>query len=154
MRDYRRKYSDEAQAWARWIDERAMKAFWVTGTFAGQVSDRQGHRLFRRYCKRLAKVIGAHIWVAYGWEPQLRGVVHFHAFIWEHEKPSGRLAKPLLVRSWPGNLEVRPYRVGGGAAAYSAGHENFDVQVGCPRHPTCRRARGPACKVAKVPWDR
>ena len=125
---------------------------WATLTFPVPTSIGRAHERFRKTCRALARGSGEHVWVAWGWEPQRRGVLHFHALFGLPVGSQALLRAGDVRRHWGrGEKRVEEYEPERGAPYYLARHAEWDVNVACHRPPRCRRAHG--CRVAPGPWS-
>lgn len=138
-----------------WLHTARPWNMWATLTFRYDVSDAVAKRVLKDWLRAIAETTGEHVWFAYGFGPQTRGVAHFHVLL---VHPAGATAnalhgaRGLWANTAPatGNIKIDPYDPDRGAAHYQAKHPEWDVNVACPRsRPRCRRDY---CDQAPSPW--
>ena len=148
-----------AQATADFIRQRANWEFYVSLSYVNEVRAPLAARHFQRFLRSVAKRYGTHVDVAWGEEEQERGAYHHHALLAQRRIES-RFETPKVTthdldtlwrftHSSTGHARVVRYKPWRGAAYYMARHQNWDINVACPRRPACRRTR---CIVAPSAW--
>ncbi len=147
--------SQHADEWIALVRGLGSRAVWTTLTFREELSAEAAMARFEQSIRGLARHLKRHLWVAYAWEPQRRGTLHFHVFLWAAR--SGEAVSIQAVQdAWRqhGHEHTVEYHPGGGAAPYSAAHANLAINCACPRRNSCRRGRraGGACRVAGMGW--
>lgn len=134
--------------------------FYGTLTYRKEVKEDQAKKIFREFRRDVAKLYGTHLRVAWGEEYQGRNVFHHHFLVAgipaETTTALPRVTAADLCALWKHGVSKieqydpersDPYH---GAALYLAKHENWDVDVACPRLRACKRKDG--CKVARSIW--
>ena len=140
----------------QFLNDQGAWTWWATLTFKRRVSDVAAARAFRDWCRTIARETRRHVRVAFAWELQSRGVPAYHALLAiPEDEPWGFNAKTggamwRSVHSSAGFTRIERFDPAKGAAWYEGGHENWDVNVACPRPSVCRRKKG--CRWAPGPW--
>lgn len=147
-----------AQAVADWIRRLARWEFYVSLSYKDATSEGPAARHLRAFLRAVAQTYGVHVDVAIGEEYQERGAYHHHVLIAPRRSESAAASPSLTTRRiellWrrthpcTGHARIVRYNPKRGAAWYLARHQNWDVNVACPRL-ACRRAR---CRVAPSGW--
>jgi hypothetical protein len=107
---------------------------------------------FELFVRRLARErVERHVRISWFVDLQRRGVPHFHVLLGTLEEDPRRVELADIDGLWVwGGLNAAPFD-GRGATFYGATHHRFwDVNVGCPRPPKCRRP-GKGCVHAPGP---
>ena len=123
--------------------------WFVTLTFRHDVGPRKAHELFKAFCRRLAQKTHGHVHVAWVWNFQTRGVLHFHALF--KSKVKGATLSNVAIESngWPGDIRVEKPRDLEAVSGYLMNHNHWEINVACPRWAPCKRNH---CIVANCPW--
>lgn len=131
------------EATARFVHNKRPWNVWATYTFRGEPSDASGHRVLKQHLREVARTFKGHVWYAYAFGPQRRGILHFHILL-ELPVAPNELALKLLRAMWNhvgGDAKVEHFDPSRGAAYYHALHLGDDINVACPRtEPRCRRS--------------
>lgn len=118
----------------------------VTLTFERTLPRDAAMRCLREWVAALAKITGAHVLVAWGYEQQGDGMPHFHCLV-AFEARNGATTETADLLWRHGFAHVRIYDPRRGAAWYLVKLLDWGFSTACPRRPKCRRRRG--CS-----WDR
>lgn len=136
-------------AWGELIHSYADWTWWATLTFKKSVTEPVAFRTLKTWLGFMARDIGKHYRVAFAIE-EAGGGHHVHALL---AFPIGnQLSAKRLNQAWlqvstlTGFTDIKRYDSSKGAAWYLAKEVECEVNVVCPRRPSCRR-RG-RCKIA------
>lgn len=132
------------------VEGYAVWTVWGTITFWRETSEEEVRALTKAFLRWVAKNHGSHVKFALGMEEQLRGVLHVHVLLELPAITTDEAAGRLRARWGHGRSEFKLYRPGKAGVFYVVGHEEWQVQVACPRYLPCRRREG--CKEAPGPW--
>lgn len=126
------------------VESLARWTHFVTPTYRTSVTLDEAATGLRRWVETLARELGQHVHIAWCVERGGRfGRAHSHALL----APTRRdetIADEMLRRLWAsdpsaGDIDVRRYISGGGAAEYIMKAERWSYGVVCPRQRECRR---------------
>ena len=132
--------------------------WWLTLTFAGQVTSGRALDILRCWTKALARGLHHHVNLAWVLDGK-GGRWHIHALLGLPDGVTVSVAE--LDSGWratapglAGFTDIRAYDAARAGAAFYLGQktEYFDwtISVACPRRPQCRRKKG--CVASKFAW--
>ena len=152
--------SNLADATGAFIEAFSDWRYFGTFTFRRTTSEHVGARQLRRMLRCTAMtVFDDHVAFAIGGGPHELGGWHYHVLFGPCENSrgipySGTIARQIEY-AWrssgklAGHSRVLKYDPMRGAAFYLAQHDEWDLNVACPRRPKCRRSR---CILAPTAW--
>ena len=132
--------------------------WWLTLTFAGQLTAGRALDILRCWTKALARGLHHHVKLAWVLDGN-GGRWHVHALL---GLPDGvAISSVELDRSWratvaglTGFTRIRAYDRSQGGAPFYLGKKtdyfDWSISVACPRRPQCRRRKG--CVASKFAW--
>jgi len=148
--------TNPTRATDRWLESVAAWTLFVTPTHRHAVTLDEAAAILQRWAQALARELGEHLHLA--WAVEEGGMfrrAHSHALIapWRCPFP---IDAAILERLWreanssAGDIEVKPYVRGRGAAGYIMKADRFGYGVLCPRLNECRRR----CLAGRSPFSR
>lgn len=142
----------------RWLTDAAAWQWFVTLTFARDVSDAAALRAFRDWRTDIGGTYQAHVRIGWVHAPQGRDVQHLHALVAPVEPVTAPVSADAVRCTWKrGSIDVQPVYSAIGAVDYLLDHadltaddirQGWDLEVVCTRRPRCRRA-GVGCRFRK-----
>jgi hypothetical protein len=144
----------------RFLSEAAPWEWFVSLTFARDVSDNTALRAFREWRRGAAcDVYRSHTRIGWVYAPQRSTRLHFHALLagidTDDAARTAAERSTRLAGTWRnGSVDVLPVHEATGAAEYMLNHTDlsaadirrgWDLDVACDRRPRCRRTR---CRFA------
>lgn len=127
--------------------------WWVSLSFRVEVDHAPAHRSFHLWLRGIAQQTQGHFDVAWAFDLQDRGVLHFHALLaLDTHAPFDAAAGDRLWKKRhknAGNTTIERFDPARGAPRYQAQHAEWDRNRVCPRTGACRRA---PCVEAPGPW--
>jgi len=142
----------------RWLTNAADWRWFVSLTFARDVSDAAALRAFRDWRTDIGRVYRAHVRLGSVHAPQTRDVLHLHALVAPVEPVTAPVTAADVRWTWRrGSVDVQPVYSAIGAVDYLLDHtdltaddirRSWDLEVVCTRRPRCRRA-GVGCRFRR-----
>lgn len=146
----------QRQQCADWIRGHAEWTWWATLTFKYSISRDAAVRAFKEWLRTVAVgVIGDHVKVAWSVEGSERDHTHLHLVMALPPTTNRRQIRTIesLWRgadSRAGFTSFEPYNPSLNGVLYLLKGNDWDVSVGCPRRPECRKKNG--CRVLPGPY--
>lgn len=138
-----------------WTQKAAEWEFFVTPTFAADVSEATAKNALRTWLREIARAVGHHVAFTYVMGPQPdSGRMHFHVLL----AFNGAAARiDLALAAWraskfpTGTIDALPYEATGGILHYIIeGHPTWEpANLACPRTGQCAHRR---CAHAPIGW--
>ncbi len=130
---------------------------WIAHLTFKNANQASGRSMFRTWLRFIAEEVARdHVTVAWGTENQMRGVPHYHALLhwrWNSTLFSPELGEKIWQRAGfnTGFAKITKYdhSLGPGGVQYAMNHQEWDLNVVCPRESRCRRK---PCAAAPSPW--